>query len=266
MQYYILKQRIEGITVFSEAWQLWRRAIGQGAVWSTIIWSLIFTLLLVVLLIAVGAGSFASALYHPSVSGSGLNSPLPYSLNPHVLIRGVIVIYILLLAAGPLLYAGIYGLMGQAAAGASVTWRSFWSYALSFYGRAWGAGFFLFLWAIALSLVGGILIALLHAAGIALVVIAALLSLPWVVRMLGGLFVDRLKWSAAFRAVFRGPHYGGILGGTLLGALAAFFVGGIAAQLIHSAVGFIIYMLVTLALGVAVPIWEFALYRAAANH
>ena len=175
--------------------------------------------------------------------------------------------YLVLLAAGPFFVAGLYGLYGQAVAGEMITWRSFWSYAVRFYGRAWGFYLFLFLWMIALSIVGGLLVVALHVVGGLLAAAAFVLSLPWMIRMTGGLFVDRLTWGESFRRMFQGRHYGGLLGGLFLAAVVYVLLWVMALALIKAAgaLGIILYFAIVLGLSVAGPLWGFALYRAAST-
>lgn len=247
--------------MFTEALSLWQRTLKQGAVWSTIVWSLLFTVLLIVLLIAVGAGALASAFYHPTL---GLTSSVTPAIQPGAAFGALGAIYILLILAGPFLYAGMYGLFGQAVAGEAVSWRSFWTFAVKFYGRAWGAAFLTILWSFALSLVGVVLFLIMHVAGIVIAAVCLVLSIPWFIRMTGGLFVDRLRWGESFKRMFRGPHYGGLLGGTLLGLVAYALVFGLILLLIaHGALGVVVYGILALALSVAAPVWLFSLYRAA---
>lgn len=246
--------------MLAESLRLWGATIKKGAVWSTLIWSVVFLLLMVVILAAVGAGALASSIYHPTLPGA---APLA-AVQPGRALAGVGIMYLLILAAGPFLVAGMYGMFGQAVAGASVTWRSFWSFAARFYGRSWGLYFFAFLWILALSLIGGVLIASLHVIGGVITGMAFVLSLPWSLRMAGGLFVDRLTWGESFRQTFRSHHYGGLLGGLLLAVLAYAVLVGLSLLLMRAAgIGIIVYFTVVLFLSVAGPIWGFALYRAA---
>lgn len=246
--------------MLTESLRLWGATIKKGAVWSTLIWSVVFLLLMVVILAAVGAGTLASSIYHPTLPGA---APLA-AAQPGRALAGVGIMYLLILAAGPFLVAGMYGMFGQAVAGASVTWRSFWSFAARFYGRSWGLYFYAFLWILALSLVGGVLIANLHVVGGVITGLAFILSLPWSLRMAGGLFVDRLSWGESFRQTFRSRHYGGLLGGLLLSVLAYAILVGLSLLLMRAAAaGIILYFAVLLFLSVAGPIWGFALYRSA---
>ncbi len=248
--------------MLSEGLRIWRGTIGKGAVWSTLIWSIVFVLLMVVILTAVGAGTLVSSIYHPTLPGT---APLP-TMQPGRAIAGLGVMYLVILAAGPFLLAGVYGLLGQAVAAAPVTWKSFWSFAARFYGRAWGLYLFGFLWILALSIVGGLLSIPLHLVGGILAGVAFILSLPWALRMAGGLFVDRLTWGESFRQMFQRRHYGGLLAGLFLAVLAYVAVLGLSLLLSRvSAVGFVLYFVAALFLSVAVPVWGFALYRAAAS-
>ncbi len=247
--------------MLSEGLRVWSAAIKKGAVWSTLIWSIVFILLMIVILAAVGAGTLASSIYHPALPGT---TPLATTVQPGRALAGVGIMYLFILAAGPFLVAGMYGIFGQAVAAVPVTWRSFWPSAARFYGRAWGLYLFAFLWILALSIVGGVLIATLHVIGGIITGLAFVLSLPWVLRMAGGLFVDRLSWGESFRQMFQSRHYGGLLGGLLLAVLAYAVLVGLSLVLIHAAaIGIILYFVVVLFLSVAGPIWGFALYRAA---
>ncbi len=249
--------------MLSDGLRIWRSTIKQGAVWSTVVWSLVFLLLMILVLSAAGAGTLATSFYHPSLPGTtSLAAPAPSGA-----LAGVGVMYLVLLAAGPFFIAGLYGLFGQAVAGEPITWRSFWSYALRFYGRAWGLYFFLFLWMMALSLIGGLLVVALHVVGGLLTAVAFILSLPWMIRMTGGLFVDRLSWGESFRRMFQGRHYGGLLGGLFLAAIIYVILFGLALVIMKgtAALGIILYFAIVLYLSVAGPLWGFALYRAAST-
>ncbi|NMP24019.1 hypothetical protein [Sulfobacillus harzensis] len=248
--------------MLSEGLRIWRATISKGAVWSTLIWSIVFVLLLVAILAAVGAGTLASSFYHPTLPGTAPVTPV----QPGRDLAGVGVMYLVILAAGPFLLAGLYGLYGQAVAGVPVAWRSFWSFATRFYGRAWGLYFFGFLWMIALSIVAGLLVAALHVVGGVVAGVIFVLSLPWAIRMAGGLFVDRLSWGESFRQMFQSRHYGALLGGLFLAVLVYMILVGLSLLLARvSVIGIILYIVVALFLSVAVPVWGFSLYRAASS-
>ncbi len=245
--------------MLTHALTLWGRTLRQRAVWSMLIWTVVFVLLLMVVLMVLGAGALASAFDHPSFS-------TPFTVAPHPghLLGGIAAMYLVLLAAGPFVSAGVYGLYGQAVAGVRVTWRSFWTFGAQFYGRAWGLIAFLLIWTAALSLVSTVLVGFLHVIGVLLVGLGFVLSWPLVMRMMGGLFVDRLSWSASFRAMFQKRHYGGLLGGAVLMLVAYAVLILLAVGLMHAVavLGFLLYFAMMLFLAVAGPVWVFALYRA----
>ena len=121
--------------MFSTAARYWRQAMSQSAVWSAAVWTLVFTLLLTLVMTMLGAGTMVSALFHPTTPFTALS---PTVFNPAHIMGGILAMFVLVIAAGPLLTAGIYGLFGQAVVGNPITWESFWRLGRQFYGRAWG--------------------------------------------------------------------------------------------------------------------------------
>ncbi len=247
--------------IISAAMRYWRQAMSQSAIWSAALWTLVFTLLLTLVMTTLGAGTIASAFYHPT---SPFAAPLPAVSNPGNVMGGMAAMFILILLAGPFLTAGIYGLFGQAVAGNSITWSSFWRLGGRFYGRAWSMILFLFLWGVALTIVGVLLAALLHTVGIVIAALLAIGSWPLAIRMMGGLFVNVLTWSESFRGAWTGQGYGAIWGGGLVALLAYIILVGLALVLIKplGIVGIVLYFLVLLFMDIAVPLWVFAVYRA----
>ncbi len=246
--------------MLSESLRIWRGTIAKSAVWSTLIWSIVFVVLFVAILAAVGAGTLASSFYHPTLPGT---VPLAPALTGREL-AGVAMMYLFGLAAGPFFMAGLYGLLGQAVAEVPVTWKSFWTFSARFYGRAWGSYLFAFLWMLALSIVGGILVAILHVIGGVIAGLLFVSSLPWALRMAGGLFVDRLSWGESFRQMFQGRSYAGLLGGLFLMLIVYAVLIGLSLLLARvSIIGIIVYFIFALFFSVAGPVWGFSLYRAA---
>ena len=248
--------------MFATTMQYWRRAMSQSAVWSAALWTLVFTSLITGVLVAFGAGAIASAIYHPTLA---FTSPPPVTSDPQRVLGAIAIMYLVILAAGPFLMAGIYGLFGQAVAGTRVTWGSFWRFGSRYYGRAWGLLFFALLWGLALSVVAGLLFLVLHTVGLVMAGLVFLLSWPFAIRMMGGLFVDTYSWGDSFRAAFTIQGYGRIWGGGLIALLAYVVLLLVALELIHvlGTVGIIVYFLIVLFMVVAAPIWLFSVYRAA---
>ncbi len=249
--------------MFSDALAIWGRALRQGAVWSALIWTVLFAFVLMLVLMLMGAGTIASMFYHPSLAFSGGN---PFAGTPNVgnLMGGILVMDLVALAAGPFLAAGVYGLYGQAVAETPITWRSFWTFGGEFYGRAWGVVLFSIIWIITLSVAALLFVGILHTVGIVLISAGVILSWPFVIRMIGGLFVDRRTWSDSFGRMFRGHHYGGLLGGgfLMLFAYAALMLLAVLILRAAPAIGILLYAAIALFLAVAGPVWMFSLYRA----
>lgn len=246
--------------MLNQAFILWRNAIRQGAVWSTLIWSIGLILVLVLGFIAVGAGALASNIFHPQLMTLGYAPPLSGGIG---LLVGILVLFVVMIALGPFLVAGTYSLFGRAVMGEPITWKSFWTLAKQDYGRGWGLYLVVLIWCLAFGLVGGILFATLHVTGIILTVIALFFTMPLALFIVGGLFVDRLSWGKSFSSMFHPAHYGTLL----LGCLVLAFVYGflyliVLLQLRYGALR-IIYYPAAFFIGVAGPIWGFALYRTA---
>lgn len=230
------------------AWSITIAALKRGAVWSTIIWTFALILALGLVVLLVGLQPLWYSLVHPSLGGAATSVAV---------LRGALLVGLLALAAGPFWMAGGYGVLASAVREQAPTWDSFWTFAVQNYGRAWGLIGYGIFYVIALIVVGAILVSTLKAVGVVALVAAAVLSLPWVVRMAGGLFVARQSWGASFARSFHGPHYGGLLGGIVLGYAALALTGLILLNLNDA-----LAMLGDLAASVAFPVWLFALYAA----
>ncbi len=244
--------------MLTQAFHYWTAALRQSAIWSVALWTLVFTIILIIALFVVGAGALVTAFSHPAVAGR-----FPAVQAGHM-ITGLFVMWLILVAAGPFLAAGIYGLLSQAVLERPITWGSFWPLGRQFYGRAWGLMGFGLLWMLALALVGGVLAGLAHGVGVVITIVLALLSWPLALRMLGGLFVDGLTWTDSFRKIWGLPGYGALWGGGLVAIIAYGLLAVIDLVLIKAmgSIGLVLYMLLSLFLVVAAPLWLLAVYRA----
>jgi hypothetical protein len=244
----------------------WKRVIGQPGSWTLIVWMLGFGSVLGGLFLALGIGAVWSALPHtPGALSFGISPQLAPSLLAHLAtLLAVVVLTALLL--GPFMTAGLYGTIARAVAGERVGWGTFWRSARRLYGRAWGLVLYSIMYTVALAIASAILVAVLHGAGFLGMMAAFILSIPFAIRMLGGLFLDELGFGESFTRSFGGPHYGGLLGGALLGVLVMMAGLGILAALglALGSIIMVVYYLVSLGLVVAAPAWFLALYRAAA--
>jgi hypothetical protein len=245
--------------LLSSTFAVWRNALRQSATWSGLVWSFVFGVVLAVIMIGVGWREFASSFAH---SPSGL-APLIATLAGHAL-AGILLLFLIMLVVGPFVMAGQYGLYGRAVAGEAVNWSTFWRLGGRYYGRAWGFTLFTAIYGLVSYAVLTPLLVRLHTAGIVVMAVAFILTWPFLIRMMGGLFVRVMPWGKSFRATFRGAGYWALLGGNLLALLADGALVGLGLLLMHVAggAGAIIYLLVAMFLTVAVPVWLLALYQA----
>ncbi len=248
--------------MLNTAWSTTKRALSQGGTWTVLVWSVGFTLLLVGILAAAGATSILSEMVHPQI-GSPASVPIGATVRP--MLTGILALYIVLLAVGPFFIAGIYGLLGQAVSGQPVSWGTFWVLGKRLYGRAWGLYLYMLIYVVALAIVATTFIVFLHAIGVAIIILAVIASLPWMLRMAGGLFVDQYKWGHCFRSSFNRSRYLALLGTMLLtlviyGVLA--FMAGTLPRVLGIP-GLILYFGIEIVMGVVGPVWLFSLYRRA---
>ncbi|HBQ94668.1 MAG: hypothetical protein M1294_08385 [Firmicutes bacterium] len=241
--------------------KMWFQALKQGGTWTTLVWMAVFSLTFFLLLLVVGGTTLAGAMFHSGFSPT--TGVTPTSPVAHFAI-GVLIVYILMMVATPFLTAGLYGLYGQAVQGNKVSWGTFWAMGRKLYGRGWGLMGYVFLYLLVIAFFAAIVIFSLHAVGIVLVAAAIILTLPWALRMTGGLFVDQNTWGNSFRASFQKAYYGQLLLGVFLGAIGYLILIVLDLALTHAlgAVGIVIYLILELVFAVAIPVWLFALYAA----
>lgn len=247
--------------MLNTAWFTTKRALSDRGTWTVLVWSIGFTLLLVGILAAAGASSILSTMLHPQI---GLTSPLPPSaLRP--MLTGILALYLVLLLAGPFFIAGIYGLFGQAVSNQTVSWATFWVMGKKLYGRAWGLYLYMLIYGVALAIVGTVFIAFLHIVGLVITIFAVIASLPWLLRMTGGLFVDQYTWGYCFSQSFHRNRYLPLLGTMLLTLLVYGVLAFMAGTLprVMGIPGLILYFGIEMVIGVVGPVWFFALYRTA---
>lgn len=242
--------------MFTSAITHWKNAMQQRAIWSGALWSAVFILAFAVITVIVGAGAIFSMFLHP---GTPALSGLRHAFGA----LGLMGLFLVL--AGPFLGAGLYGLYGQAVAGETITWTSFWALGARFYGRAWGMVLYTILWAIAVTMIGALAIDLLHVGfGTVVIILAVILSWPMFLRMLGALFVDARRWRDSVRVSLTGGGYGLLFGGGIVGLLASLILMVMGALLIHplGIIGRLLYFAIDLFIAVATPVWYLALYAA----
>ncbi len=247
--------------MIAAAISLWKTTIRRPGVWTGIVWAVLFALLWVVLVLATGQRALLTRTLHPAT----LATPAPAPTAGAAV--SVLVMYVILLGVGPFWMAGMYGMYGRAIKGETVGFRTFWQMGRKFYGRGWGLLGYTMLYGIALGLVAVGLIVGLKVAGEIVLGALVLLSLPWVIRMTGRLFVDGETWGASFRGSFRGGHFWALVGGILLAVVAYAIVYALFVLLgrVSIALAAVVYILFDMGISVAGPLWAFALYHAEAN-
>ncbi len=226
------------------------------AVWSTVIWTVVFYLALVVAAAALGAGPLLPMLMHP-----GRPEPLQ---DAGRILSGMLGMMVLFVLAGPFWMAGIYGLIGAAVTEQPVTWSSFWAQGARDYGRGWGMLLYSALFGIAWAVATFILTLLIHQAGVFLAIVGTIFIIPWMIRMIGGLFVAKKSWGTSFADSFHGGAYWGVLGGVVLVSVVAALLFMVIALIIHfsAGLGIVLLMAAEIALAVANVVWMLALYQA----
>ncbi|MCL4318855.1 MAG: hypothetical protein M1596_03035 [Firmicutes bacterium] len=241
--------------MLSRAFSLWRVALRSQAVRSAAIWNAIFSCLF--LISTDMANPLMSALLFPQA-----DSHLELQLyHPHLLALRNFLVLITAVVVGPWVFSGVYGLLGQVIVGDPIRPNAFVRMAKIFYGKVWGFFLFIWIWMLGLALVGFVVLVVLHGFGFFVVVIVGILSLPGVVRMTGGLFVNRFSWTDSFSEVFNRSGYVLLLIGTVLGLLASTMLGAIGFVLMATPARVAPFYLIAVVLSVALPLWLFALYR-----
>ena len=247
-----------GVMMWASAFSLWKHAVRQPAVWSPLVWmGLLIGLLMGVI----------SQMPHPvlvPVIPAGAVSP-HWVVAPAARMRLWAVaggLGVLVLGIGPFIMAGTSGLLAQALRGLPVTGRDFWPQAVRFYGRTWGYGGFLLLMMGLWLLLSGVFTGFLRADGWVVAILVGVAALPGILRMAGGLFVDRLSWFQSWDALFCRAHYGGLLGG--IGLIGALFLAAHAVlRMIPGGPGLVLSGALFGILSLAGFLWLLALYRAA---
>ena len=248
--------------MFARAWSLWLHILRQGGVWWILVWSFAGTLGLMLLSIMMGAGH---AVGWPSVLLTSGGTP---ALFDPATFRSLLELFGLLMmleyTALPLFIAGVFGVLDAAESRRPLTAMSFWQYSHALRDRAWG--WIAYVWGIGLT-VGALavgLTALLGGPGFWLTVLTGVFVWPWMLRMVGGLFVDHHRWRDSVVRSFHGAHYGGVLLGLLGGGVITALVLVVGLALVQvSGVG----LCILVALGATWPLlasgWSLALYQAA---
>ncbi|PSR24307.1 MAG: hypothetical protein C7B43_19435 [Sulfobacillus benefaciens] len=244
--------------MWASAFSLWKHAVRQPAVWSPLVWmGLLIGLLMGVI----------SQMPHPvlvPVMHPG-TAPPHWIVAPAARLRLLWVtagVGVLVLGIGPFITAGTCGLLAQALRGLPMTWRDFWPQAVRLYGRAWGYSGFLLLMAGLWLLLSGVLSGFLQTGSWVVAILAGVAALPGILRMAGGLFVDRLSWFQSWDALFCRAHYGGLLGGIGLTGAVFLVVYGLLGE-IPGVPGLVLSGALFGILSIAGPLWLLALYRAA---
>lgn len=241
-----------------QAWMTTRRALSHGGTWTGLVWTIGFGVVLVACLVAAGAHSLLTTMVHRQIGRA-----TPYAAAGHPF-TGLIVIYLVLLGIGPFFIASLYGLYGAAVQDHPIVWRTFWTMGKKLYGRGWGLYLYILIYVAVLGIILAILAGLLHGVGAVLTLLAVIASLPWILRMTGGLFVDQYTWGRSFKSSFRRSHYWSLLASMLLSVLAYGIILALALLVLHllGLIGVVLYFALELVLGVAGPVWFFALYAA----
>lgn len=250
--------------MLEQAFSLTRNALRQPAIWSVALWSLVFLLLmLLVMTLVMGAGAATAPFLHPFVFHPRPFFPA-YPFNPARIATAMLLLLLVIILAGPLWMAGVYGTLAAAVRGDPVGWGSFWSYARSEYGRAWGLIAYTVLFAVVLAIVGGLLALILHVAGVVLMLLLILAVIGLPVRMIGGLFLRHLGWGQAFSATWPLTGYGSLWLGMVGYAVLAFVFMLIVAGLgrLIPLLGPALVLVVEAALQVVSAVWSLALYQA----
>lgn len=244
--------------MFRQIWQLWfgiwrRPTTGIALVWA-VVWNLLSNL--------------------PSALTTGIGRPghpfswttvthAPSTAAPAVMMSGpALLTTLLFVLTTPFIGAGLYGVLGAAIRGEAVSWARSWSLARRLHGRSWGLlaagmGYVMVLGLATLALYATMRSAAIGAAGVLIVG-----SAPWVVRMVGGLFVERVPWDVSAARIWRGGRYGAVLGALLLGVVGTALVEGLAIGLtdVAPSIGWVWSYVVDPGVAVALSAWAFAVY------
>lgn len=245
--------------MLQQSWQRWIQTIRQPGTWTVAIWSLAFGLIMFLTVAVLGGGAIFLHALHPFSSLTSGATPHP---NPVQSVKNLIAMYVVILGIGPFFTGGAYGVLAAAVTGEPIYWRTFWEMGRRNYGRAWGLILYGIIYTIILLIVLFILIASLHVVGGVIGAIFVFLSLPWVLRMFGGLFMENLSWGKSFKASFRGPSYAWLLLALVLVAIGYGVLFALLALIMHfiAAIGIGLYVVAEMALSVIVPVWLFAFY------
>jgi hypothetical protein len=120
------------------------------------------------------------------------------------------------------------------------------------------------LFGIAWAMATFILTLLIHQAGVLLAIVGTIFTVPWMIRMIGGLFVAKKSWGTSFADSFHGGAYWGLLGGVVLVSVVAALLFMVIALIIHfsAGLGIVLLMVAEIGLAVANVVWMLALYQA----
>ena len=221
--------------MLANAFRRWWKALLQGGTWTALVWGAVFGFLPLLLLLFLGTGSLLSALFATRLPLGSSHRP-PMVFTDHVL-PSMLLVYVIIIVISPFFTAGIYGLLGQAVKGQPVTWGTFWVLGRRLYGRSWGFIGYIVLYVACLALVSLLAIVWLHVLGIILIVAAIVFSMPWALRMTGGLFVDQNTWGHSLILSFRKSGYWPLLGGLILTGIAALVILTVIATRAHDFLG-----------------------------
>ena len=240
--------------------KIWLHALKQGGTWTTLVWMAVFSLISFLLFALVGGSALIGAMLH---SGSPSAPITPNSSITHFA-AGVLAVYLIMFIATPFLTGGIYGIYALEVQGEQTSWGTFWKMGKKLYGRGWGLIGYVILYLLVIGIFAAIVIFTLHIPGIILAIAVFILTLPWGLRMTGGLFVDQNTWGTSFRNSFRKAYYWQLLIGMFIGVLGYLLVLFLDMVLTHALgfVGIALYLILELAFAVVVPLWLFALYAA----
>ena len=240
--------------MFTEIVNRTQNGLKQTAVWSVVIWSLVFTLILFVLFAIMGVHMASTLTSFPT-------TPIAMgNFGGAALLGGLIMIL-----AGPYWIAATYGTLAEAANGTSITWGSFWQNGRQMYGRAWGIIGFSGLWGLTMFVIAIIFGALLRSPVLSTLVMMLwmIISLPVLIRMMGGLFSRRLSWGQSFTQSFQPAGWG-----ILWLAMVAYGIASVIVLLLVSlilghipVIGSILVLCADVILEVVGGIWAFSAYE-----
>ena len=241
------------------ALQIWRRTLANPSSWAAIVWG--FLVLVVLVLIASALTGNLVALIREAGSASAV-------VHAHflaILVDAAVLELLFILLLFPFWLGGALGSWGAQIAGEPENLTRFWPAARASYGRGWGVLLYVALFGVAaLTAYVMLRIVLPPVRAELLMMVGIVLALPWVVRLLGGLFVRRRGWIRSAARSIRGGRYPGMLGGALMAAATEtiLFLAALELERVSLAAGAILYVLVLAVLSVAVPVWYLSLYEA----